>query len=258
MGELACFVASPFAVSTGSRHASSCHRRHPGFRAARRLLEIPLVCDPRRTMPTPSPPPAACRSRCRTTRRWRRTISTASTRWWSPAARSTCDPALYGEADTARDGDAEGGPHRGRTGADPRRAGARHAGARHLRRRAAAGGGARRHADPAHPRRRSRTRWSTSSPIRATSPATPSACAPARCCTASSAPTEMQVNSRASPGGARSRPARGGQRARAGRRDRGRRGRALPLLPRRAVASGVLHRSRRPPHLRRADRRLPP
>ena len=35
-----------------------------------------------------------------------------------------------------------------------------------------AGGGARRHADPAHPRRDRPTRWPTSSPTRATSPAT--------------------------------------------------------------------------------------
>ena len=33
---------------------------------------------------------------------------------------------------------------------------------------------------------------------------------------------------------------------------------ALPLLPGRAVASRILHRSRRPPHLRRPDRRLRP
>ena len=50
----------------------------------------------------------------------------------------------------ARDRHAEGGAHRGRARAGARRAGARHAGAGHLRRRAAAGGGAGRHADAAY------------------------------------------------------------------------------------------------------------
>ena len=58
-------------------------------------------------------------------------------------------------------------------------------------------------------------------------------------------------------GGARSRPRRHGQRARAGRRDRRHRGQRAALLPRRAVAPGILHRPRRPAHLRCADRRLP-
>ncbi len=41
-----------------------------------------------------------------------------------------------------------------------------------------------------------------------------------------------------------------------GRRDRGHRGQRAPLLPRRAMAPRVPHRSGRPAHLRRAGRRL--
>ena len=105
------------------------------------------------------------------------------------------DPALYGDGDTARDGDAEGRSHRRRTGADQRGAGARHAGARHLRRRAASGGGARRHADPAHPRRDRRSRWNTSSPTRATNPAIPSRCASGTLLHRIVGASEMRVNS---------------------------------------------------------------
>ena len=65
----------------------------------------------------------------------------------------------------------------------------------------------------------------------------------------------MQVNS-APPGGARARPACGGERHLARHGDRGVGGCALSLLPGRAVAPRVLHRSRRPPHLRCVHRRL--
>ena len=99
------------------------------------------------------------------------------------------DPALYGDGDRH----ATVTLKEGRTAAELALtngcAGARHAGARHLRRRAASGGGAGRHADPAHPRRDRRSRWSTSRPTRATNPAIPSPLPVARCCTASSAPT---------------------------------------------------------------------
>ena len=138
-----------------------------------------------------SPQPAACRSPCRTTRRWPPPISTRSTPWSSPAAPSTSIPACTATR-AARDGHPEGGPHRRRAGARPRRAGPRQAGAGHLRRRAAAGGGARRHAAPAHPRRRRRARWSTSSRTRATSPATPSPSCPARCSPASPGPARCR------------------------------------------------------------------
>src|ERR1700735_5090631 len=51
-------------------------------------------------------------------------------------------------------------------------------------------------------------------------------------------------------GSARSRSVRRGERHRAGPCDRRRGGSALPVLSRRPVASRILHRSRRPSHLR--------
>ena len=160
------------------------HRRHAGCRTARGLLEISVVRDPaelrRRDRGRRGPAHrAAARRRAgsgvprpdRRAGRHRRRV-----RRRSLAVRRRRPP---------RDSDAEGEPHRRGNGAHQRRAGARHAGPRHLRRRAAAGGGTRRHADPAHSRRdRGRARARAAQPAR-TSPATPWRSPAERCCGAS-------------------------------------------------------------------------
>ena len=179
----------------------------------------------------------------------------ASTGWSSPAARSM----------SIRRCSAPRSRHASVTTKDRRTAfelaitrgalAARPAGARHLRRAAAPERRARRHPDPAHPRRgagRARARAAQSAhrarpcrAHRARHPAPPD-----------HRSDELAVNSAhhqaVKDAGRRHRRRRDGAR----RRDRGHRGSAPALLPRRAMASRIWPERRRPAHLRRLHRRL--
>ncbi len=135
------------------------------------------------------------------------------------------DPALYGDDHATPTVTLKEPPHRRRAGAGAGRAGARHAGAGHLRRTAAAGGGAGRHADPAYPRQRAGA-LEHEQPNPRDQPGHPVAIVPGTLLHRIVGADTMQVNSAHHQAVAAPGRTRGGERHRAGRRDRGGGGRA--------------------------------
>ena len=245
-------------IRVPAQHGTTRHRPHPRSRAARRLFQDPsLVRAARELLQRRSSRRAGCRSCCRTSPSGGGLSRADRTGWSSPAAPSMSTPRCSAPrrrhaSVTTKDRRTafELAITRGALARDRPVLGI--CGGQQLLN-VALGGTLIQHIPDEVP-----SALAHEQPNPRTEPGHVVRIAPGTLLHRITGADELAVNSAhhqaVKDAGARHRRRRG----RARRRHRGHRGPAPPLLPRRAVASRIRHLRRRPAHLRRLHRRLPP